>query len=53
MVFMDFQKAFDTVLHHCFPHKLAANGVNNQVLRMVEEFLLFQTSTGFSESGII
>ena len=40
-MFFDFQKAFDTVPHHHLLHKLAAYGVNNQILRWLKNFLCF------------
>ena len=42
VVFLDFQKAFDTVPHHRLLHKLGAYGVNNQVLRWLKNFLCFR-----------
>ena len=38
VVFLEFQKAFDTVPHHRLLHKLAAYGINNQVLRWLITF---------------
>ena len=45
VVFLDFQKAFDTVPHDCLLHKLGAYGVNNQVLRWLKNFFVLDVSS--------
>ena len=37
---LDFSKAFDTVSHRKFIHKLKAFGINSQLLAWIQEWLL-------------
>ena len=38
-IYLDFQKAFDSVPHKCLIRKLAAYGVTGKILRWIETFL--------------
>ena len=39
VVYLDFQKAFDTVLHQRFLLKLKAQGIGNDVINWIEKWL--------------
>jgi hypothetical protein len=38
-LYLDFQKAFDSVPHHRLIHKLSCYGINGEILRWIEKFL--------------
>ena len=42
-VYMDFQKAFDTVPHRRLLAKISANGIEGKVLKWIEAFLSNRT----------
>ena len=55
VIYLDFAKAFDSVVHSKLVAKLNSYGVNNEVLRWIESFLIgrFQfVRIGFSVSSI-
>ena len=39
MIYLDFQKAFDTVLHQSLLQKLTSFGIHGNILKWIENFL--------------
>ena len=39
VVYLDFQKAFDSVPHQCLLHKLKQYGVSGKLIAWIESFL--------------